>query len=58
MFILFAAFLHKSNIWEKFDSEIWVKMLSANNIAGHLSQVYLYKKMLKKSDFLDVDADS
>ena len=41
MFILFAAFLHKSNIWEKFDSEIWVKMLLANNIAGHLSQVYL-----------------
>ena len=41
MFILFAAFLHKSSIWEKFDSEIWVKMLSANNIAGHLSQVYL-----------------
>ena len=39
-------------------SEIWAKMLLANQIAGFLNQLYLYKKIMKKPDFLHVDTDS
>ena len=38
--------------------EIWAKMLSVNQIAGFLNQLYLQNKQLKKPDFLHVDTDS
>ena len=38
-------------------SEIRVKMLSANQIAGFLDQLYLKNKLMKKPDFLHVDTD-
>ena len=39
-------------------SEIWAKMLLANQITRFLNQLYLQKKRMKKPDFLHVDADS
>ena len=36
--------------------EIWVKMLSANQITGFLNELYL--KMMKMPDFMHVDTDS
>ena len=37
---------------------IWTKMLLTNQIVGFLNQLYLYKKMTKKSDFLHNDTNS
>ena len=55
--MLIAIFLHKSYIGKYLMSEIRVKMLSANQIAGFLDQLYLKNKMMKKPDFLHVDTD-
>ena len=38
--------------------ELWAKMLLANQITGFLNQLYLWNKMMKKSNFLNVDTDS
>ena len=38
-------------------SEIWAKMLSANQIAGFLNRLYLQNAKMKKPDFLHVETD-
>ena len=41
-----------------FVPEIYAKMFSANQIAGHFNQPYLQKKSVKLPDFLHVDTNS
>ena len=38
--------------------KIWTKMLSANQIAGFLNQLYLQNKMIERPDFLHVNTNS
>ena len=45
----------KSDIWNILVPEIWAKMLSAYEIAGFLTQLYLQNKIMKNPDFLHVD---
>ena len=52
-------FLHKSHIWESFYlTEIWVKMFSANQIAGFFYQPYLQNESVKQRDLLLGDLNS
>ena len=41
-----------------FVTEIWAKMISANQIAGFFNQPYLHNKSMKWPNFLHVDKNS
>ena len=51
-------FLHKSYIGKNIFPEILAKMLSANQIAGVLNQLFLQNKSMKQPHFLHVDPNS
>ena len=55
---IICCFPAKSYIWEKSCSEIWAKVVSANQIPGFVSQPFLQKNLMKQCNSLDVDTNS
>ena len=57
-FLLYLVPYTNSVFGKNLVPEIWAKVLSANQIAGFLNQLYLQHKMMKKPEFLHANTDS